>query len=230
MLKCRICFEQASPAVVTRCGHVFCRGHIEEWLKNETTCPLCRRTISKVSLIPLFLDEEVPSTQGSAGSKTGSGGNANARSTIEEETGQIGRLLKTVQKEWNRHIFDRAKLSSTVTELRSENKRLKEQLTSALIELDTVYATTSARRHRGGAAHHSMEDSDEDEDDALVRTAGSKTARGRSRGGSNSSSSNNSSSSRSSSSSNSNSSNNNNNSSSSSNSSSGVRAAESAVG
>jgi predicted amidophosphoribosyltransferase len=32
--------------VKLHCGHMFCDGCIEEWLRREHTCPLCRAPIS----------------------------------------------------------------------------------------------------------------------------------------------------------------------------------------
>ena len=45
-LSCCICFEEASSPTVTSCGHLFCRAHIKEWLKQEHSCPVCRRQVS----------------------------------------------------------------------------------------------------------------------------------------------------------------------------------------
>ena len=58
---CSICHDQFSDAlvgsvsggflrsskraVVLDCGHIFCRGCLEEWLRREKTCPLCRGNV-----------------------------------------------------------------------------------------------------------------------------------------------------------------------------------------
>jgi SWI/SNF-related matrix-associated actin-dependent regulator of chromatin subfamily A3 len=50
--ECPICMEDISQPVITSCGHLYCRGCIENWMINETAvCPLCRGVISKASLV-----------------------------------------------------------------------------------------------------------------------------------------------------------------------------------
>ena len=34
--------------VKLHCGHMFCEGCIDEWLRREHTCPLCRAPIDDV--------------------------------------------------------------------------------------------------------------------------------------------------------------------------------------
>lgn len=46
--ECRICQESVplnTYVSTLPCGHWYCRGCIGEWLKNNTTCPTCRRDI-----------------------------------------------------------------------------------------------------------------------------------------------------------------------------------------
>lgn len=38
--------------MTTPCGHVYCRGCIEQALKTSTKCPLCKDSVSKRSLVP----------------------------------------------------------------------------------------------------------------------------------------------------------------------------------
>ena len=50
-LACSVCTEpfvlqQRGVVVKLHCGHMFCAGCIEEWLRREHTCPLCRSEIS----------------------------------------------------------------------------------------------------------------------------------------------------------------------------------------
>ena len=33
-------------AVTLSCGHIFCQGCLEEWLRRESTCPLCRASVA----------------------------------------------------------------------------------------------------------------------------------------------------------------------------------------
>ena len=37
--------QDPRPALVTDCGHYFCRPCLEEWLKHKRTCPNCRQRI-----------------------------------------------------------------------------------------------------------------------------------------------------------------------------------------
>jgi len=41
--KCPICMEDIHDPVVTRCGHVFCKRCIYEWLNRSNICPTCNR-------------------------------------------------------------------------------------------------------------------------------------------------------------------------------------------
>lgn len=55
--ECHICFEQATNAVVSMCGHLFCWPCIHRWMEsrpNNPTCPVCKSVIDKSKLIPLY--------------------------------------------------------------------------------------------------------------------------------------------------------------------------------
>ena len=48
---CAICMEtfgdmpKAPLCEINRCGHVFCKGCIHQWLRRSDACPLCKREI-----------------------------------------------------------------------------------------------------------------------------------------------------------------------------------------
>lgn len=52
---CSICYEPMTQYVKTKCGHKFHKPCLRRWLfhsnfsPNKTTCPLCRKMISKMS-------------------------------------------------------------------------------------------------------------------------------------------------------------------------------------
>ncbi|XP_064392271.1 E3 ubiquitin-protein ligase RNF185-like isoform X1 [Halichondria panicea] len=55
--ECNICFEQASDAVVSMCGHLFCWPCIHRWIDsrpNNATCPVCKSVIDREKVIPLY--------------------------------------------------------------------------------------------------------------------------------------------------------------------------------
>jgi len=58
-MKCPTCLESFTSknhTVTTKCGHLFHEDCIQSWLETgKTTCPKCRRKISKKKLIRLFL-------------------------------------------------------------------------------------------------------------------------------------------------------------------------------
>ncbi|CEM38786.1 unnamed protein product [Vitrella brassicaformis CCMP3155] len=53
---CRICLEQATEPVVTRCGHLYCWACLHGWLvgRGKRDCPVCKAGVTVDSLIPLY--------------------------------------------------------------------------------------------------------------------------------------------------------------------------------
>ena len=55
--ECNICLEQAKDAVVSKCGHLFCWPCLHQWLEtrpNIQTCPVCKSSISRDSVTPIY--------------------------------------------------------------------------------------------------------------------------------------------------------------------------------
>jgi len=55
--ECNICLDNATDAVISLCGHLFCWPCIHEWLEtrpDNATCPVCKSAISKDKLVPLY--------------------------------------------------------------------------------------------------------------------------------------------------------------------------------
>ncbi len=52
--ECSICYAELSlkdeNAVTLPCGHLFCKGCIKEWFKENSTCPICRKVLKKGDL------------------------------------------------------------------------------------------------------------------------------------------------------------------------------------
>lgn len=52
--ECSICYDELSlkdeNAVTLPCGHLFCKGCIKEWFKENSTCPICRKVLKKGDL------------------------------------------------------------------------------------------------------------------------------------------------------------------------------------
>ena len=47
--KCPICLDTITrPATLKPCGHQFCKGCIEEWLKKSSACPDCKKNAKKL--------------------------------------------------------------------------------------------------------------------------------------------------------------------------------------
>merc|ERR1719409_2102765 len=42
---CSICFELLNVPVTLSCGHSFCKDHIEAWLLQNHSCPLCKQRV-----------------------------------------------------------------------------------------------------------------------------------------------------------------------------------------
>ena len=54
-LTCTICYCILCKAVVTTCGHAFCRECILTWFQQEKSCPVCRKFIGKVCKPPVII-------------------------------------------------------------------------------------------------------------------------------------------------------------------------------
>uniref|UniRef100_A0A915CP06 RING-type E3 ubiquitin transferase n=1 Tax=Ditylenchus dipsaci TaxID=166011 RepID=A0A915CP06_9BILA len=55
--ECNICLEMAKDAVVSMCGHLFCWPCLHQWFDtrpNRQVCPVCKASISKEKVIPLY--------------------------------------------------------------------------------------------------------------------------------------------------------------------------------
>jgi len=61
-LLCIICHDKMKDPVITKCGHLFCRGCVTEWLANidkqsKRVCPTCRKGATLRDLRPAFLPD-----------------------------------------------------------------------------------------------------------------------------------------------------------------------------
>lgn len=57
MFECNICLDTAKEAVVSMCGHLFCWPCLHQWLETRPSrqlCPVCKASISKEKVIPLY--------------------------------------------------------------------------------------------------------------------------------------------------------------------------------
>lgn len=54
-LTCTICYSILCKAVITPCGHAFCRDCILTWFEHEKTCPVCRKAVTKVCKPPVIV-------------------------------------------------------------------------------------------------------------------------------------------------------------------------------
>ncbi|XP_060859619.1 E3 ubiquitin-protein ligase RNF185-like [Metopolophium dirhodum] len=57
MFECNICLENATDAVVSFCGHLYCWPCLHRWLKTQRgnkVCAVCKSGISKAKVIPIY--------------------------------------------------------------------------------------------------------------------------------------------------------------------------------
>ena len=62
--QCCICLDDAKQAVVTLCGHLFCKPCINQWIDlkplNQQTCPVCNKGINKQKIVRLYgMNDEI---------------------------------------------------------------------------------------------------------------------------------------------------------------------------
>jgi hypothetical protein len=52
--ECGICLERAAPqALVTKCGHLFCKDCLQHWFHTKHNCPVCREHANPKFSIPI---------------------------------------------------------------------------------------------------------------------------------------------------------------------------------
>lgn len=138
-MKCRICFEEhADVPTVTPCGHIFCNTHILEWMKQESTCPVCRRHIQPKLLVKVYDGKDEPDEKSGKVNFTKKDG----------ESDSVQKMLRNLQSGWDESIMIRAKLNARVKKLEHENEELKKQLEAALIEIDTQKKQATMRKRQ----------------------------------------------------------------------------------
>lgn len=54
-LTCTICHCILYKAVITTCGHAFCKECIITWFLQEKTCPVCRKIVHKICKPPVIV-------------------------------------------------------------------------------------------------------------------------------------------------------------------------------
>lgn len=57
IFECNICFHEASEAVVTSCGHLFCWPCLYMWLyvhSLQQSCPVCKGKIDEGNITPIY--------------------------------------------------------------------------------------------------------------------------------------------------------------------------------
>lgn len=132
-MKCRICFEEKSETpTVTPCGHIFCNKHILEWLKQESSCPVCRRHLNAKQLIQVYDGKDEENDRLGPLYNSGSA----SEGSKESESDSVQNILTKLQEGWNKNIMVRTKLNARLGKLEKENQELKKQLQATLIQLD----------------------------------------------------------------------------------------------
>ena len=48
-LECPICLDVFKTPIKTKCGHVFCKGCIEEALRHDPYCPTCKKPLRSIT-------------------------------------------------------------------------------------------------------------------------------------------------------------------------------------
>ena len=130
-MKCRICFEERSEVpTVTPCGHVFCHKHILEWLKQESSCPVCRRHLNTKQLIQVYDGKD------DNDDKLGPLYKGDQEGSKVSESDTVRNILTKLQTGWDKNIMIRTKLNARLGKLEQENQELKKQLQATLLELD----------------------------------------------------------------------------------------------
>lgn len=57
IFECNICFHEASEAVVTCCGHLFCWPCLYMWLyvhSSQRSCPVCKGKVEEGNITPIY--------------------------------------------------------------------------------------------------------------------------------------------------------------------------------
>eukprot|EP00698_Gefionella_okellyi_P024782 TRINITY_DN8838_c0_g1_i1.p1 TRINITY_DN8838_c0_g1~~TRINITY_DN8838_c0_g1_i1.p1 ORF type:complete len:625 (+),score=109.56 TRINITY_DN8838_c0_g1_i1:117-1991(+) len=149
-MSCRICLEVAVNPRVTKCGHVFCVNHIDQWIadvmrqRKSLSCPVCRQVLDPENdLISVFADS--------------------TDEPVDLENINVGESLAAIAKRYDKLVMERAHLAAevrlwetksqeqrvTVESLAAENKQLRAQLHAAQLQLQQSRGKSPHRkRHR----------------------------------------------------------------------------------
>ena len=126
-MKCRICFEEQSEVpTVTPCGHVFCHKHILEWLKQESSCPVCRRHLNTKQLIQVYDGKD------DNDDKLGPLYKGDQEGSKVSESDTVRNILTKLQTGWDKNIMIRTKLNARLGKLEKENQESTSRSASAV--------------------------------------------------------------------------------------------------
>ncbi|XP_060847007.1 RING finger protein 151-like isoform X2 [Rhopalosiphum padi] len=56
-LTCSICFDVFEKPSELNCSHVFCFKCVKNWMRNNRSCPICRRTILDSPVVCTMLEK-----------------------------------------------------------------------------------------------------------------------------------------------------------------------------
>ncbi|KAL5238691.1 hypothetical protein ACI65C_006101, partial [Semiaphis heraclei] len=62
-LTCSICFEIFEKPSELKCSHVFCFKCIKHWMRNNKSCPMCRRITIDPPVVCIMLEKLISEMQ-----------------------------------------------------------------------------------------------------------------------------------------------------------------------
>lgn len=156
---CPICLGKITLGSIIKCGHFFCRKCIHSWLKNHSSCPMCKITTSSMELYNFKFqndtgDAEEP--QSESGSEAGK--NRQANGTIKVLDGhdlvfkqrysifpQMKEVYKMVIKESYGAKIDFVVRLTLFLKLKAETENEKEPLQIVLYSQSSDYLKIIAK-------------------------------------------------------------------------------------
>eukprot|EP00658_Telonema_sp_P-2_P070750 TRINITY_DN60160_c0_g1_i1.p1 TRINITY_DN60160_c0_g1~~TRINITY_DN60160_c0_g1_i1.p1 ORF type:complete len:265 (-),score=66.91 TRINITY_DN60160_c0_g1_i1:105-899(-) len=150
--QCPVCLDESyqcdgpyQPTVLTNCGHLFHASCIQEWIKHQRKCPVCKKPATVSTLLTLYWEDEaepevvevedVPVDVGTALDRE-----RDSRKRLEQQLQRGDELDREC-----RYLQEQVNQNKASLEVQQANDRLQEQAAAALAEVAAIREEMAAQ-------------------------------------------------------------------------------------